>query len=72
MFKSVLFPEPEGPLMETYSPRLMAKSTPLSARVDSGPEPYFFFKSIASIEFNMDESTVSVRIKAESSRNWAE
>ena len=31
MLNSVDLPEPDGPMMERYSPALMAKSTPLSA-----------------------------------------
>src|SRR5580700_3080610 len=35
--KSVDFPDPEGPIIEMYSPRIMSRSTPLSARRVSSP-----------------------------------
>jgi hypothetical protein len=46
---SVDLPEPDGPMMATYSPGSMARLTPLSAGVSVSPETYVFVKSRHSI-----------------------
>ena len=40
MFMRVDLPEPEGPMIATYSLRLTTRSTPRSARTDSPPIRY--------------------------------
>ena len=40
MLNSVLFPEPLGPMIEMYSPRLMEIVTPLSACTSASPILY--------------------------------
>ena len=44
-FISVDFPEPDGPMIATNSPRSMSTDTPLSAWTDSAPMRYVFQRS---------------------------
>src|ERR671910_3849499 len=48
-FNSVVFPDPEGPMMATISPRLTARSTPRSALTRGPPAAYTFWTPVASI-----------------------
>ncbi len=46
---SVLFPEPDGPMRATYSPRRMVRLTPFRARMTSLPTRYTLVTSRTSI-----------------------
>src|SRR6478609_3654188 len=48
-FISVDFPEPDGPMIATYSPRSMAIETPRRAWISSSPITYVFQRSRVSI-----------------------
>src|SRR5215203_3129026 len=48
-FNSVVFPDPEGPMMATISPRLTPRSTPRRALTRSPPAVYTFWTPVASI-----------------------
>src|ERR671916_2767581 len=48
-FNSVVFPDPEVPMMATISPRLTPRSTPRSACTRSPPAAYTFWTPVASI-----------------------
>src|SRR5581483_2569447 len=48
-FISVDLPEPDGPMIATYSPRAMVKVTPRSARTKTVPSAYVFVTSRTSI-----------------------
>src|SRR5829696_3400412 len=48
-FNSVVFPDPEGPMMATISPRPTPRSTPRSALTRSPPAAYTFWTPVASI-----------------------
>src|SRR5215211_4859389 len=47
-FRSVVFPQPEGPMMATISPRGMLRSTPLKAWTVTPPVAYVFSRLRAS------------------------
>src|SRR3989344_4837674 len=49
MLKSVDFPEPDGPMIETNSPFCMENETPRSARVEVSSSRNSFFRSRTSI-----------------------
>src|SRR5687768_1146133 len=48
-FISVDLPDPDGPMMATYSPASIAVDTPRSAWISSSPIRYVFHKSFVSI-----------------------
>src|ERR1051325_9858523 len=49
-FISVDLPEPDGPMMATYSPRSMSIDTPRRAWISSEPITYVFQRSRVSIK----------------------
>ena len=44
----VVFPEPEGPMMSTISPRRTVRSTPSTARTAASPSPNTFVRPLAA------------------------
>src|ERR1700722_3736396 len=58
-FISVDLPEPDGPMIATYSPLRICRSTPLSARTCSAPISYTFASS--SVLMTIPELTRSSR-----------
>src|SRR3954453_9856522 len=57
MLKKVLLPDPLGPMIEMYSPRLMVTVTPLSAFTSVSPILYERFTSIVRTVYS--ESAVA-------------
>src|SRR5687767_11671660 len=72
-FMSVDLPDPDGPMIATYSPLSIAIDTPRSAWISSSPIRYVFHKSCVSISaMGMDTNVPARRFQYytdEASRN---
>src|SRR5689334_16391765 len=64
MLKNVLSPDPLGPMMEMYSPRLTDTVTPLSARTTSPPTRYPRLTSIVRTVYSLSAAGGAVAAAA--------